>query len=333
LNRADINCWLDKTFTMAAKAISSDVLILGGGPAGLAAATAFSRQLITTTIFDSGNYRNSATDHMHNLPGFDHVHPSDFRAASRRELTQRYKTNTFVERKVITLRKTDDGVFQATDVEGQMHTGRKVVLATGVRDLFPKEIEGYAECWGKSIFHCLFCHGYEERGSRRAGLLAYGMLTSPAYATAISGMVLRLADEAVIYTNGDSAVAANLAKALADTPVKAKIDPRKIVRTQLLDIESEERIAIHFEDGAKDVLGFLTHIPDFEVNVPQEWREDLGLKMDEMKNLMVERMGQTTCPGLYAVGDVASIMKAVPNSIFSGICAAASIVHEIVLGH
>lgn len=318
--------------TMSAKANVSDVLILGAGPAGLGAATALSRQMFTTMIFDSQLYRNDPTQHMHNLPGFDHVAPSAFRAASRKELTGRYKTNTFVTRKVTDLRKNEEGLFEARDAEGQSYLGKKVVIATGIRDIYPASIEGYADCWGKCIFHCLFCHGYEEQGGKKAAVLADGMLANSQFALPIAGMANRLATEVVIYTNGNDDLKISLDAAIADSIFNVQVDSRKLVKTEKLDLDSNERLAVHFADGEKDVLSFMVHVPDFEVNVPASWRDNLGLELDEIKNLKVDKMGQTTCPGIFGVGDGSTMMKAVPTAIFTGVFAGGMVAHALVLG-
>ena len=315
-----------------AKLITADVFVLGGGPAGLAAATSLSRQMIPTIIFDSRRYRNAPTSHMHNVIGFDHKNPSEFRATSRRELTDRYKSNVFVDRQVTSLSKTANGLFEAVDSEGQRYSAKKVILATGVRDIFP-EIDGYASAWGSAVFHCLFCHGFEERGSKRAALLAQGPLTNPAHACAVSGMAQRMADEVVILTNGDEKVKADLEAAISATILKVKVDPRKISRIEKLDMESNERVAIHFDGGEKDMLGFMVHLPAFEVNVPKEWRDDLGIELNEMGDLKLDQMQQTTCPGIFAAGDHAGMLKAVPHALFTGSTAAAFVVHSLVLGH
>lgn len=128
-----------------------DVLIIGGGPAGIAAATTLNRLMHPCIVFDHGVYRNDRSKHMHNVPTWDHKDPAEFRAAGRKDLTERYHTTRFVNAKVETLAKLDNGTFQATDSTGQKYIGKKVVLATGVEDLYP-EIAGYGECWGHGMY-------------------------------------------------------------------------------------------------------------------------------------------------------------------------------------
>lgn len=128
-----------------------DVLIIGGGPAGLSVATTIVRQLQTAILFDSGVYRNTRTWHMHGVPGFDHVDPTAFRTKAKTDLLRRYDTVEFRKARIVGIQKMDDsGLFRATDGPGNVYEGRKVVLATGVRDVLP-DIDGYDECWREGM--------------------------------------------------------------------------------------------------------------------------------------------------------------------------------------
>lgn len=127
-----------------------DVLIIGGGPAGLSAATGLARQLYSTVIFDSGVYRNQLTHHMHNVLGWDHADPSEFRKKGREDLLKRYSTVQFQDTKVESVSKTPAGLFELKDAHGKSWTGKKVVIATGIRDI-PPDIQGYSDCWARGM--------------------------------------------------------------------------------------------------------------------------------------------------------------------------------------
>lgn len=130
-----------------------DVLVVGAGPAGLTAAISVARQRSKCIVLDGGSYRNDATDYMHLIPGFDHVPPSDFRGASRSHLTAYYGDYVSLVSDVTVTearQREADGLFEAVGSNGQTYVGRKLILASGVEDRLP-EIEGYADCWGKSM--------------------------------------------------------------------------------------------------------------------------------------------------------------------------------------
>lgn len=125
-----------------------DILIIGGGPAGLSTASSVVRQTHSTLIIDSKKYRNDDY-YMHTLPTWDHRKASEFRAAARKDF-ERYGTIQIEEAEVASVKKTNEGLFQLTSTDGKIWEGHKLVLATGVTDVYLK-IEGYAECWGTGM--------------------------------------------------------------------------------------------------------------------------------------------------------------------------------------
>lgn len=137
-------------------ATTSDILIIGGGPAGLSAASSIVRQSHTTTILDSGTYRNGLSPYMHTLPTWDHKKPAEFREAAKKDF-ERYGTITVENAEVKTLKQTDEGSFEATTTDGRVFVGRKLILCTGVEDIYP-DIEGYAECWVSGMYVYPFSH-------------------------------------------------------------------------------------------------------------------------------------------------------------------------------
>ena len=128
-----------------------DVLIVGGGPAGLSMAGALARQVHTALILDSQTYRNDPATHIHNFAGFDHVPPSEYRAKVRADLARHYETIEYKAATVTAARKLDSGVFEVDDSDGVTYRGRKLGLGTGMRDIVEGTLPGYAECWGRGM--------------------------------------------------------------------------------------------------------------------------------------------------------------------------------------
>lgn len=114
---------------------SVDVLIVGGGPAGLTAALTLARQLHTAVVFDSNKYRDGTSNHMHTVLTWDHKDPSEFRAAARENILTGYQIIRFHDCAVEKLPKTEEGTFEVTDQQGALWKGKKLILATGVTDV------------------------------------------------------------------------------------------------------------------------------------------------------------------------------------------------------
>lgn len=130
-----------RVISFLTKAIMSttqiELLIIGGGPAGLSAAITFSRLRRSCVIYDSGNYRNASASHSHTILGFEGQDPADFRAKVRGELLRDYSaTTTFRNGQIVSLIKVGEG-FEAKDAEGNTLKARKAILATGLKDHLP----------------------------------------------------------------------------------------------------------------------------------------------------------------------------------------------------
>ncbi|KAI0458760.1 FAD/NAD(P)-binding domain-containing protein [Xylaria acuta] len=304
-----------------------DVLILGGGPAGLAVAGGLARQLHTAIVFSSGSFRNGAVPHMHNVPGWDHQNPADFRAKSKADILSRYNTIQFRDVSVASVRKLGSGRFEVVDDAGDKYEGRKIVIASGIRDIMPG-IPGYSELWGKGIFHCLFCHGYEERGAASAGLIASGLLGNTMFAPPISRMANRLASTVNVYTDGNQQLGAEIRAVLKSTK-KFRIEDRKIkALAKDPDVQGEAGVLVTLEDGTVYREGFIAHAPDFELN--GSFAKDLGVELAPQGHIhTLPPFFNTNVPGIYAAGDCATLMKSVPTATMMGSFVAAGLAHAL----
>jgi thioredoxin reductase len=154
-----------------------DVVIVGGGPAGLSAALILGRSCRSVLVCDTGRPRNYASHAMHGYLSRDGMPPSAFLEAGRQELA-RYES---VELRKVAVTGADcrsDGRFDVTLETGEQIRSRKLLIATGVIDKVP-EIAGFGDLYGRSVFHCPYCDGWEVRDSPIAiygsGARGYGL--------------------------------------------------------------------------------------------------------------------------------------------------------------
>ncbi|KAK3051364.1 hypothetical protein LTR09_007387 [Extremus antarcticus] len=291
-----------------------DVLIIGSGPAGLSAAVALARQAHTALILDSCAYRNATVKHMHNVPAWDHANPADFRNKILSDLAARYPC---VERKVATIkevRKRSSDLFEAVAEDGTQYQGRKLVLATGVRDRLEDEVPGYKACWGRGVFHCLFCHGYEERGAESVGVLVSGMFNTPEAVLHVARMAKRLSKTVTIYTHDSPALAAKIKELIHSS--KICVSTRPIASLALIDEGPEVQITL--ADGSTAIEGFIASHPAVEQRA-QHLVQQLGLETTPTGEIKVQApWSETSVAGCFAVGDAATPMRSVVSAMCAG---------------
>ncbi|KUI72592.1 Thioredoxin reductase [Cytospora mali] len=313
---------------MSSKAKVVDVLIIGGGPAGLTVASTIVRQLQTGILFDAGAYRNARTEHMHGVPGFDHADPETFRMKAKGDVLRRYDTIEFKKAYVEEVKKLDNGNFQVTDGWLNVYEGRKVVLATGVRDIMP-QIEGYEYAWGRGIFHCLFCHGYESKGGESAGLFAFDMFGGTSTVPRVGNMVLQLSKNLRIYTNGKGDIASESEASSWRPDFKSRVTiEKRPIRSIRMVAWGQSEVLVTLEDGTQFKESYITHHPPIELNGP--WVEQLGLETGPEGEIKVNPpFNETSLPGVFAAGDAASQMRMVPNAIYGGSVAGSGLVAQL----
>lgn len=165
-----------------------DVIVIGGGPAGLQAALTLGRMHRTVLLLDSGRYRNDPAERMHNFLSHDGTPPAELRATARGELAG---YDTVEVREVEATRVVGSvGAFTVGLADREPEEAAAVLLATGVRDRLPA-IPGLSSLFGTAVAHCPFCHGHEYAGARV-------VVQAGPHAAGIAAMMSPVAAEVVV---------------------------------------------------------------------------------------------------------------------------------------
>ncbi|EEQ83624.1 hypothetical protein RJZ56_005374 [Blastomyces dermatitidis] len=317
--------------------VDYDVIIVGGGPAGLSALSGLSRVRRTALMVDSGKYRNLLTRHMHDVISNDGVDPSFFRHIAREQI-QRYptaemKNGTVLE---ITPVKYSSDNLPHFKVEIDMGSegssspvtklARKVILATGMEDVLP-DTPGIREAWSQGIYWCPWCDGFEHR-DQPIGIL--GDVTS----TLDNIMhIATINHDIMVFTNGTELPASETYGLETYYGITYNYSPIKNI-TRLQDggthFDSRNQsefdvFTVHFEGGAQPVnrSAFFTA---FDSKQCSDLPYKLGLRMVNGKIDNNFRGMGTSMPGVYAVGDCNNDDSTnVEHAMFSGKRAAVEI--------
>lgn len=148
-----------------------DAIIVGGGPAGLAAGLTLGRSRRRTLVLDAGEGRNAPAAAVHNFLTRDGTPPAEVRRVARAQL-EAYPEVEVRQAAVADVLRTADGAYRLVQAGGGGADGRRLLLATGVVDELP-DVPGLAPLWGRSVLHCPYCHGFEVSG-RRVAVLGAG---------------------------------------------------------------------------------------------------------------------------------------------------------------
>lgn len=292
-----------------------EVLIIGGSAAGLSAALSLGRMQRRVLVCDTGQPRNRMAQHMHNFPGFDGVPPEQWAKRVRQEL-QAYASVEFRAQAVTSVRAAGE-VFKALLSSGDSLSVRKVLLAYGIQDRLP-EIDQIHSLWGKYVFHCPFCHGFEQRG-RALALIGHGT-----HAQHILPALLSLSSDFIVFTQGGE-LPENERRALRERQVE-------IVDTDVvaLTLQDSEHLDVVLKDGRRLQRQGLFVSPLLPLQPSSEIGAQLGCESDEMGLYQVNHFGQTSVPGVYAAGDIAGLGQSVLNAAAAGSMAGAALVFDLL---
>ena len=286
-----------------------DVLIIGGSYAGLSAAMALGRSLRDVLIIDSGLPCNRQTPHSHNFITHDGKTPEEISTLAKQQV-EKYETAKFLKGRAIRGAKTETG-FQVETEAGEIFSSKKVIFATGIKDLMP-DIKGFAECWGISVVHCPYCHGYEIR-NEITGILGNGD-TAMHLAQMVSNLTRRLS----IFTNGTASFSEDHLKQLEKHNIQ-------VIETEVERLEHTggQIDALIFKDGSSASLKALySRVPFVQhSDIP----ESFGCELTEQGFLKTDAMQQSTVPGVFVCGDNTTPMRSVANAVAAGNFAGAAV--------
>lgn len=291
-----------------------DVIIIGGSYSGLAAGMALGRALKQVLIIDSAKPCNQQTPHSHNFLTQDGKTPAEIATLGKQQV-QMYHTVTFLNDLAINGNKTENG-FEIQTASGETFSAQKLIFATGIRDILP-EMEGIAACWGISVLHCPFCHGYEVR-NEKTGILGNG---EDGYE--LSSLISNWTNNLTLFTNGPSTLTAEQTGKLEKHQIK-------IVNKEVEKLEHINGYLqnIIFNDGTKSSVKAIYTRSPFEQHcrIP----ESLGCELTEDGYVKVDPFQETTVNGVFACGDNTTRIRTVANAVAMGTTAGITVSRKII---
>lgn len=264
-----------------------DVIVVGGGPAGLSAALILGRCRRSVLLCDSGRYRNDATPAMHGFLSRDGVSPAELRRLGREQLAP---YGVEIRDALITDARREGDHFEVTLAGGDTEEGRKMLLATGIVDWLP-DIPGLRELYGKSVHHCPYCDGWEERDQ---AIAVHGRGDT---GVELAIRMLRWSSDVMLFTDGPAELSTEDRERLARSGVEVREE-----RIARLEGTGGRLSKIRFEDG-----GAVPRSAMF-VKVEHVQRSNLaaklGCEVDPQKGVRTARSWEETCAdGVYVAGD------------------------------
>jgi thioredoxin reductase len=280
-----------------------DCIVVGGGVAGLSAALVLGRARRDVLLVDAGMQSNRTAHAVGGLLAQDGTAPGALYGEGRDQLAI-HPSVTRRDGEIAAIERRDDGTFHARLEDGDEVAARRVLLATGM-EYMPPDLPGVAERWGNTVFHCPFCHGWEVRD----GALA-------------------------VLENGDTGVfRALLLHGWSDDVVLIGRDVDSAGRAKLgaAGVPVDERPVVAVRDEATVVFADGSELPRDGLLVPAPMRqrsglaEALDLELAPAGTIVVDELGRTSVPGVFAAGDVAGTVQMVPAAMGDGARAGAQV--------
>lgn len=291
-----------------------DVIVIGGSYAGLSAAMTLGRSLRKVLIIDGGKPCNRQTPHSHNFLTRDGERPADISRKALEEVLA-YPTVHLHAGLAVGVVKSTLG-FSVETADASVFTARRVLFSTGLADQFP-EIDGFAACWGISVLHCPYCHGYEVRNQKLA-LVANGDA-----AFEFCKLISNWSKDLTLLTNGASSLTTEQIRILTskqinivEKEITAFVHDQGYIQEIIFNDHSSQGVQAVFARA-----GFVQHS-----SLPAQ----LGCEINENGFITVDDFQKTSVPGIYAAGDNTNMLRTVSSAVAAGTRAGAFINKELI---
>ncbi|TQJ47452.1 thioredoxin reductase [Streptomyces sp. SLBN-115] len=304
--------------TVTEKTEEYEVIVVGGGAAGLSAALVLGRARRRTLVVDAGEPRNAPAAHMQGYLSRDGMSPAEFLAVGREEIA-RYGVDLVHDRAVDATREEGFAVRLAS---GRTVRARQLVVATGLKDELPP-VPGVAERFGRDVVHCPYCHGWEVRDR------AFGVLATTAASVHQALMVSQWSKDVTLFlhTVAEAELTDEDLRRLAAAGVR--IVPGEVAG---LVVEDDRLTGVRLRDGRMHEREVVFVAPRA---VPRtDLLARLGAELSETPfgtYPVVDGRGLTTVPGLWAAGNASGFAEQVVNAASRGYRAGAAINGELLM--
>lgn len=264
-----------------------DVVVIGGGAAGLQATLTLGRMHRHVLLVDGGSPRNATVRRMHNFITHDGRSPTEFRDGARAELDS-YDLVELCEAQVQRVEQEEDR-FSVRIEGGEAVAARRVILATGLRDELPP-VPGLEELWGTAVLQCPYCDGHEMSG-REVAVLGCG-----SHAGRLGVIMSQFTDRVTVLADGGA-----VGQQDADRLGRAGVTVRCEEVASMSAHEDGARVELAGGDTIDAAAVFVS--PELSQSAP--FAEQLGLKTDDDGFVTIDEVGRTSLEGVYAAGDLA----------------------------
>lgn len=299
-----------------------DVVVVGGGAAGLSAGLALGRARRSVLVLDAGSPRNAPAGHVHNYLAREGTTPGDLLAAGRAEVIGyggEVVTGTVVSASPV----AGDG-FEVALADGRTVLGRRLLVTTGLVDELPT-VTGLAERWGRDVLHCPYCHGWEVRDQ------ALGILATSPMAMHHALLFRQWSADVTLFLNGRPALGDDESEQLAARGI-AVVEGE----VEALEVDDDRITGVRLRSGEVVPRQALVVAPRFTARA--EVLSSLGLKVTELEMgghvlgtyVAADASGATSVPGVWVAGNVADLMAQVISSAAGGLKTAAAINSDLI---